>query len=174
VRDEGFEFINNIRGGVIPREFIPSVKTGVKEAMDRGVIAGYPMVNVSCDLYDGSSHDVDSSEAAFKIAGSKAFQDAVQRARPVILEPVMKVEVVTPEQFMGDVNGNLSGKRAQIKSMEDRGMNKVIHAMVPLSEMFGYTTELRSLTEGRANATMEFDHYEVVPSNIAEEIKAQV
>ena len=172
-RDEGFEFINSIRGGVVPREFIPSVKVGVKEAMDRGVIAGYPMVNISCELFDGSHHDVDSSEVAFKIAGSKAFQDAVQRARPVILEPMMKVEVVTPEQFMGDVNGNLSGKRAQIKEMEDRGMNKAIHAMVPLSEMFGYTTELRSLTEGRANATMEFDHYAVVPSNVAEEIKAQ-
>ena len=172
-REENFEFINNIKGGVIPREFIPSVKVGVKEAMDRGVIAGYPMVNVSCDLYDGSSHDVDSSEAAFKIAGSKAFQDAVQRARPVILEPMMKIEVTTPEDFMGDVNGNLSGKRAQIKGMEDRGMNKVVKAMVPLSEMFGYTNELRSLTEGRASSTMEFDHYEVVPANIAEEIKAQ-
>ncbi len=131
------------------------------------------MVNISCELFDGSHHDVDSSEVAFKVAGSKAFQDAVQRAKPVLLEPMMKVEVVTPEQFMGDVNGNLSGKRAQIKSMEDRGMNKAIHAMVPLSEMFGYTTELRSLTEGRANATMEFDHYAVVPSNVAEEIKAQ-
>ncbi|MEX2368870.1 MAG: elongation factor G [Candidatus Paceibacterota bacterium] len=172
-REENFEFINNIKGGVIPREFIPSVKVGVKEAMDRGVIAGYPMVNISCDLYDGSSHDVDSSEAAFKIAGSKAFQDAVQRARPVILEPMMKIEVTTPEDFMGDVNGNLSGKRAQIKGMEDRGMNKVVRAMVPLSEMFGYTNELRSLTEGRATSTMEFDHYEVVPANIAEEIKAQ-
>lgn len=172
-REEGFEFIDSIRGGVVPREFIPSVKDGVKEAMDRGVIAGYPMVNVSCELFDGSHHDVDSSEVAFKIAGSKAFQDAVQRAKPVLLEPMMKVEVVTPEQFMGDVNGNLSGKRAQIKKMEDRGMNKAIHAMVPLSEMFGYTTELRSLTEGRANATMEFDHYAVVPSNVAEEIKAQ-
>ncbi|MEX2514514.1 MAG: elongation factor G [Candidatus Paceibacterota bacterium] len=172
-REEGFEFIDSIRGGVVPREFIPSVKDGVKEAMDRGVVAGYPMVNISCELFDGSHHDVDSSEVAFKIAGSKAFQDAVQRAKPVILEPMMKVEVVTPEQFMGDVNGNLSGKRAQIKKMEDRGINKVIHAMVPLSEMFGYTTELRSLTEGRANATMEFDHYAVVPSNVAEEIKAQ-
>lgn len=172
-REDGFEFINSIRGGVVPREFIPSVKDGVREAMERGAVAGYPMVNVSCELFDGSHHDVDSSESAFKIAGSKAFQDAVQRARPVLLEPVMKVEVVTPEKFMGDVNGNLSGKRAQIKSMEDRGMNKVVHAMVPLAEMFGYTTELRSLTEGRANATMEFDHYAVVPDNVAEEIKAQ-
>jgi len=172
-REEGFEFINSIRGGVVPREFVPSVKDGVREAMDRGVVAGYPMVNISCELFDGSHHDVDSSEVAFKIAGSKAFQDGVNRAKPVLLEPMMKVEVVTPEQFMGDVNGNLSGKRAQIKKMEDRGMNKAIHAMVPLSEMFGYTTELRSLTEGRANATMEFDHYAVVPSNVAEEIKAQ-
>ena len=172
-REEGFEFINSIRGGVVPREFIPSVKDGVRESMDRGVVAGYPMVNVSCELFDGSHHDVDSSEAAFKIAGSKAFQDAVQRAQPKLLEPIAKVEVVTPEEFMGDINGNLSGKRAQIKSMEDRGMNKVVHAMVPLSEMFGYTSELRSLSEGRANATMEFDHYEVVPANIAEEIKSR-
>lgn len=170
-REEHFEFINNIRGGVVPQEFIPSVREGVKEAMERGIVAGYPMVNVSCELYDGSHHEVDSSEVAFKVAASKAFQDGAMRANPVLLEPVMKVEVVTPEKFMGDVNGNLSGKRAQIKKMEERGMNKVIHAMVPLAEMFGYTNELRSLTEGRASATMEFDHYEVVPDNIAEEIK---
>ncbi len=171
-REENFEFIDNIRGGVIPQEFIPSVKEGVEEAMEQGVVAGYPMVNISCNLFDGTHHEVDSSEVAFKVAASKAFTQAANRADPVLLEPVMKVEVVTPEEFMGDVNGNLSGKRAQIKEMEDRGMNKAIHAMVPLAEMFGYTTELRSLTEGRANATMEFDHYEVVPDNIAREIKS--
>jgi elongation factor G len=129
------------------------------------------MVNVSVDAFDGSHHEVDSSEVAFKMAAKKAFRDAAERANPKLLEPIMKVEVTTPEEFMGDVNGNLSGKRAQIQEMEDRGMNKAIHAMVPLSEMFGYTTELRSLTQGRANATMEFDHYEVVPDNIAKEIK---
>ncbi|PSO45061.1 MAG: elongation factor G [Parcubacteria group bacterium SW_6_46_9] len=171
-REDGLEFIDNIRGGVIPQEFMPSVMDGVKEAMDQGIVAGYPMVNVSCDVFDGSHHEVDSSEVAFKMAGKKAFREAANRSNPVLLEPVMKVEVTTPEEFMGDVNGNLSGKRAQIQEMEDRGMDKVIHAMVPLAEMFGYTTELRSLTQGRANATMEFDHYEVVPDNIAKEIKA--
>lgn len=170
-REDGLEFIDNIRGGVIPQEFMPSVKDGIQEAMDQGIVAGYPMVNVSCDVFDGSNHEVDSSEVAFKMAAKKAFRDAAERANPKLLEPVMKVEVTTPEEFMGDVNGNLSGKRAQIQEMEDRGMNKAIHAMVPLSEMFGYTTELRSLTQGRANATMEFDHYEVVPDNIAKEIK---
>ncbi len=170
-REDGLEFIDNIRGGVIPQEFMPSVKDGVQEAMEQGIVAGYPMVNVSCDVFDGSHHEVDSSEVAFKMAAKKAFRDAAERANPKLLEPIMKVEVTTPEEFMGDVNGNLSGKRAQIQEMEDRGMNKAIHAMVPLSEMFGYTTELRSLTQGRANATMEFDHYEVVPDNIAKEIK---
>jgi elongation factor G len=170
-REGGLEFIDNIRGGVIPQEFMPSVQDGIKEAMDQGIVAGYPMVNVSVDVFDGSHHEVDSSEVAFKMAAKKAFRDAAERANPKLLEPVMKVEVTTPEEFMGDVNGNLSGKRAQIQEMEDRGMNKAIHAMVPLSEMFGYTTELRSLTQGRANATMEFDHYEVVPDNIAKEIK---
>jgi elongation factor G len=170
-REDGLEFIDNIRGGVIPQEFMPSVQDGIKEAMDQGIVAGYPMVNVSVDVFDGSHHEVDSSEVAFKMAAKKAFRDAAERANPKLLEPIMKVEVTTPEEFMGDVNGNLSGKRAQIQEMEDRGMNKAIHAMVPLSEMFGYTTELRSLTQGRANATMEFDHYEVVPDNIAKEIK---
>ncbi len=170
-REEGFEFINSIKGGVIPNEFIPAVEKGVHEAMDRGIVAGFKMVDVSCELTFGSSHDVDSSEIAFKIAGSQAFQEAARRAKPVILEPVMKVEVVTPEKFMGDVTGNLSSKRAQILSMGDRGQLKVIAAMVPLSEMFGYVTSLRSLTEGRASSTMEFDHYEIVPPNIEKEIQ---
>ena len=170
-REEGFEFINNIKGGVIPMEYIPAVMKGVKEGMERGVVAGYKLVDISTDLFDGSYHDVDSSEIAFKIAGSQAFQEAAAKAKPVLLEPIMKVEVVTPEQFMGDVTGNLSSKRGQVESMEDRGMLKGVNAKVPLSEMFGYTTTLRSMTEGRASSTMEFDHYEVVPQNVAQEIK---
>ncbi len=165
-REEGYEFIDSIKGGVIPTEFIPAVEKGVKEAMSRGIVAGYNLINVSCELTFGSSHDVDSSEIAYKIAASQAFQDAAKRARPVILEPIMKVEVVTPEKFMGDVTGNLNSKRAQIISMGERGQNKVIVAMVPLSEMFGYVTSLRSLSEGRASATMELDHYDVVPPNV--------
>lgn len=170
-REEGFEFINSIKGGVIPMEYIPAVMKGVKEGMERGVVAGYKLVDISVDLFDGSYHDVDSSEIAFKIAGSQAFQEAAKRANPVLLEPIMKVEVVTPDKFMGDVTGSLSSKRGQIEAMEDRGMLKVVNAKVPLSEMFGYTTILRSMTEGRASSTMEFDHYEVVPANVAEEIK---
>jgi elongation factor G len=166
-REEGFEFINNIKGGVIPQEFIPPVEKGIKEGMERGVLAGYKMVNISAELFDGSYHEVDSSEIAFKIAGSQALQDAAKRAGPVILEPIMKVEVVTPDKFMGDITGNLSSKRGQIEGMEERGMNKVIKAKVPLSEMFGYITTLRSMTEGRASFTMEFDHYEIVPQNVA-------
>ena len=170
-REEGYQFINSIKGGVIPMEYIPAVSKGVKEGMQRGIVAGYKLVDISVDLFDGSFHDVDSSEIAFKIAGSQAFQQAAAKAKPVLLEPIMKVEVVTPEQFMGDVTGNLSSKRGQVEGMEDRGMLKVVNAKVPLSEMFGYTTTLRSMTEGRASSTMEFDHYEVVPQNVAEEIK---
>jgi elongation factor G len=171
-RSEGFEFINNIRGGVIPNEFIPAVEKGIKEAMERGTVAGYPMVNISAELFDGSYHEVDSSEIAFKLAGLNAFREASQKANSVLLEPIMRVEITSPEQFMGDINGNLSSKRGQIGAVEDREMVKVIHAQVPLSEMFGYTTTLRSMTEGRASMTMEFDHYEVVPANITAEIKA--
>jgi len=171
-REDHFEFINNIKGGVIPQEYIPAVEKGIRESLGRGILAGYPIVDVSVDLYDGSYHDVDSSEIAFKIAASQAFQEAAQKARPVILEPIMRVEVVIPEQFMGDITGNLSGKRGAIEGMEDRGMNKVVNAKVPLSEMFGYTTTLRSMTEGRGSMTMEFDHYEVVPSNVAQDIIA--
>jgi elongation factor G len=138
--------------------------------MDRGVQAGYKVVDISAELYDGSFHEVDSSEIAFKIAGSQAFQEAVKKAGPVILEPIMKVEIVMPEQFMGDVAGNLSSKRAQIEGMSERGMMKVLTAQVPLSEMFGYTTSLRSMTEGRASSTMEFDHYDIVPQNVAQTI----
>ncbi len=172
VREDHFEFINNIKGGAIPGEFINPIEKGIREAMSRGVLAGYPMVDVSVDLYDGSFHDVDSSEIAFKIAASMAFQDGAQKAKPVILEPIMAVEVVVPEQFMGDITGNLSGKRGAIEGMEDRGMNKAVKAKVPLSEMFGFTTTLRSMTEGRGSMTMEFDHYEVVPNNVAQDIIA--
>ncbi|KKS30495.1 MAG: Elongation factor G [Parcubacteria group bacterium GW2011_GWA2_43_11] len=172
-REDHFEFINSIKGGVIPAEFIAPVQKGIREAMDRGVVAGFKVVDISVDLYDGSSHDVDSSEIAFKIAGSQAFQDAAKRANAVLLEPIMKVEVVIPEKFMGDINGHLSSKRGQIEGMESRGVDlQTIHAKVPLSEMFGYTTTLRSMTEGRGQMTMEFDHYAVVPPNVAEEIKA--
>ena len=171
-RSEGLEFINNIKGGVIPQEYIPAIEKGIREAMDRGVLAGYKLVNISVDLYDGSYHEVDSSEIAFKIAASQALQDGVRQAKAVLLEPVMKVEVVIPEQFMGDITGNLSSKRGQIEGMEDRGTLKVVKAKVPLAEMFGYYTILRSMTEGRGNATMEFDHYAVVPDSVAQTVIA--
>ncbi len=171
-REDHFEFINNIKGGVVPQEYIPAVEKGLRESMTRGFLAGFPMVDVSVDLYDGSYHDVDSSEIAFKIAASMAFKEAASRAKPALLEPIMKVEVVVPEKFMGDITGSLSGKRGQIEGMEDRGMNKAVHAKVPLSEMFGYTTTLRSMTEGRGNMVMEFDHYDVVPKNVADDIIA--
>ena len=166
-RGEGFEFTNSIKGGIIPQEYIPAVEKGIKEAMDRGVLAGYPLVDLEAELYDGSYHEVDSSEAAFKIAGSIAIQEAVKRAKPVIIEPIMKIEVVVPDKFLGDITGNLSSKRGQIENMGERGMLKVVDAKVPLSEMFGYVTSLRSMTEGRGTYTMEFDHYAVVPQNIA-------
>jgi elongation factor G len=165
-RYDDFEFIDSIKGGVIPNEFIPAVEKGVHEAMDRGVVAGFRMVNISCELTFGSYHDVDSSEIAYKIAGSQAFQEAAKRAKPVILEPIMKVEVLFPDKFMGDVTGSISSKRGTIEEMTERGQAKVLHAMVPLSEMFGYTTQLRSMTSGQGSATMEFDHYEVVPKNV--------
>ncbi len=166
-REAGFEFIDAIKGGVIPQEFIPAVEKGIKEAMDRGILAGFKMVDISAELNYGSYHDVDSSEIAYKIAASQAFQEAARKAKPVILEPIMKVEVVVPEKFMGDITGNLSGKRGQIEAMEDRGDLRVVRAKVPLSEMFGYVTSLRSMTEGRGSSTMEFDHYAVVPANVA-------
>jgi elongation factor G len=171
-RDANFEFINNIKGGAIPGEYIPAVEKGLRECMHRGILAGFPIVEISVDLYDGSYHDVDSSEIAFKVAASMAFAEAAAKARPVILEPIMRVEVVIPEQFLGDITGSLSGKRGTIDAMEERGMNKVVNAKVPLSEMFGYTTSLRSMTEGRGSMTMEFDHYEVVPTNVANDIIA--
>ena len=169
-RGEGFEFINEIKGGVIPQEFIPAVEKGVKEAMDKGVVAGYPMVDMSATLFDGSYHEVDSSEVAFKIAGSQALQMAVKKAKPVLLEPIMKLEVVVPEDFFGDTIGDLSSRRGKIEETSDRLTMKVIDAKVPLSEMFGYATALRSMTEGRGTFVMEFDRYEEIPANIAQEI----
>ncbi len=163
----GFEFINKIVGGTIPKEFIKPVEQGIREALDRGVIAGYPMVDVKVTLHDGSYHDVDSSEMSFHIAGSMALQAAARKADPILMEPVMKVEVVTPEDFFGDVMGDLNAKRGQIQGTSDRGNAKVVDAFVPLSEMFGYATALRSMTQGRAAYTMEFDHYEEVPSHVA-------
>ena len=170
VAGKGYEFLNKIVGGKIPREFIPAVDKGIKEALTRGIQAGYPVVDVQVELYDGSYHDVDSSELAFKIAGSLAFQKATKAANPVILEPIMKVEVTTPEAFFGDVMGNLSSKRGQIYETFNRGMAKVIHAYVPLSEMFGYATDLRSMSQGRAAYSMEFERYDKVPNNVAEKI----
>jgi len=169
-RNGNFEFTNSIKGGVVPQEYIPAVEKGVREAMERGVVAGFKMVDISVELYDGSYHEVDSSEIAFKLAAIMAFQEAAKRARPVILEPIMKVEVVMPDKFMGDITGNLSAKRGQIEGMEDRGLNKAVKATVPLSEMFGYVTTLRSMTEGRGSATMEFGHYAIVPPNVEKTI----
>jgi len=167
-----FEFIDAIKGGVIPREYLPAIEKGVKEAITRGIQAGYPVVDVKVTCYDGSYHEVDSSEAAFKMAGSMAFQDACRKANPVILEPIMKVEVLTPEQFMGDVIGDLNSKRGQIQEMIDRGQLKAVRALVPLASMFGYTTNLRNITQGRASSTMEFSHYAEVPNNVAQMIIA--
>ncbi|MEK7586999.1 MAG: elongation factor G, partial [Patescibacteria group bacterium] len=166
-REAHFEFINSIKGGVIPQEYVPAVEDGVREGMERGVLAGFQLVDISCELIHGSYHEVDSSEMAFKLAGSMALQEAARRAKPVLLEPVMKVEVVVPEKFMGDITGSLSAKRGQIDSIEDKGLVKAIKAKVPLSEMFGYTTSLRSMTEGRGNFTMEFSEYAIIPPNVA-------
>ncbi|MDO9399269.1 MAG: elongation factor G [bacterium] len=167
---KGFEFIDAVKGGSIPREYIAPIGKGVKEALEKGISAGYPIVDVKVTVLDGSYHEVDSSESAFKIAGSMAFQEAARKADPIILEPVMKVEVVTPEEFMGDVIGDLNSKRAQIDEMSDRVNIKVIKAKVPLSEMFGYATQLRSMSQGRASYSMEFSHYSEVSKNVAEKI----
>jgi elongation factor G len=166
----GYEFENKIVGGVIPREYIPSVDKGIRDALDSGVVAGYPVVDVKVELVDGSYHEVDSSEMAFQIAGSMAAREALKRANPTLLEPIMDVEVVVPEEFMGDVMGDLSARRGHIQGMDSRGGGQVIRAMVPLSEMFGYATTVRSKTQGRATFTMQFDHYAEVPKSIAAEI----
>ena len=171
-RSKGFEFVNAIKGGAIPQEFVPAVEKGVREALDKGVIAGFPLVDLKVTVYDGSYHDVDSSEVAFKVAASMALQEAVKRGKPTILEPIMKVEVIVPDNFLGSTTGDISSRRGQIISVDDRGTLglKVINARVPLSEMFGYATSIRSFSEGRGTFTMEFSHYDPVPQNIATQI----
>jgi elongation factor G len=171
---EGYEFVNEIVGGSIPKEYIKPIDQGIREAMTTGVLAGYPMDDVKIELYDGSYHDVDSSELAFKIAGSMAFKDAAKRAHPVLLEPVMRVEVVVPEEYMGDVIGDITRRRGHIQSMEARGGSQVINSRVPLSEMFGYATDLRSSTQGRGSYSMHFDRYEQTPASVSEEVIAKV
>ena len=170
--EERLEFVDKIKGGVIPKEYIAPIKKGVLETMDKGIVAGYALENVKVTVYDGSYHDVDSSEIAFKMAGSMAFSAAVKKADPVVMEPVMKVEVTTPEEQMGDVIGDLNSRRGQVQEMTDRGKAKVVRAMVPLAKMFGYVGDLRSMTSGRASYAMEFDHYAEVPKNVEEEIVA--
>jgi elongation factor G len=166
----GYEFVNAIVGGVVPKEYINAVDKGIKEQMENGVIAGFPVVDVKVTLYDGSYHDVDSSEMAFKIAGSMAFRDGAQKAKPVLLEPIMKVEVVTPDEYMGDVMGDLNRRRGLPKGMDDSPSGKVIRAEVPLAEMFGYATDLRSMSQGRATYSMEFEKYAEVPRTVADSV----
>jgi len=167
-RGEGFVFLDEIKGGAVPKEYIPAIQKGVKEALDKGIVANYRMTDVEVTVYDGSFHEVDSSEAAFKIAGSMAFQDAAKKAKPVILEPIMKIQIIVPENFMGEVTGNVNSKRGRIEAINDRPGLKVIDAKIPLSELFGYATELRSMSQGRGSFTMEFNHYEPTPNNIAQ------
>jgi elongation factor G len=166
----GYEFVNAIVGGVVPKEYIGAVDKGVREQMENGVIAGYPVVDAKVTIYDGSYHDVDSSEMAFKIAGSMAFRDGAQKASPVLLEPIMKVEVVTPEDYFGDVMGDLNRRRGLPQGMDEAPAGKIIRAEVPLAEMFGYATDLRSMSQGRATYSMEFEKYNEVPNNVAESV----
>ena len=170
--EETFKFTSSVVGGAIPKEYIPAVGEGIEEATKAGIIAGFPVLGVEADVYDGSYHEVDSSEMAFHIAGSMAFKDAMAKAAPVLLEPIMKVEVTMPEEYMGDVIGSLNAKRGQIQSMDDIGGGKMVTAMVPLAEMFGYSTELRSSTQGRGNYSMFFEKYEPVPKNVQEKVVA--
>ena len=167
---KGYEFINEITGGAIPREYIPAVDKGIQEALEAGVVAGYPVQDIKVTLYDGSYHEVDSSEMAFKIAGSMAVKKGLRAANPVLLEPIFKVEVTTPEEYMGDVIGDLNSRRGQVSGMTDRNNAKIINAEVPLSQMFGYATDLRSKTQGRASYSMEFEKYVEVPKNIAQQV----
>jgi elongation factor G len=171
---EGFDFVNKVKGGAIPTEFIPAVEKGVEEATENGPRAGYPMVDIRVTLTDGKYHDTDSSELAFKVAGSLALKEAAARAKPVLLEPVFRVEVVTPEEFMGDVIGDLNRRRGHVAGMEQRGNAQVITAYVPLAEMFGYATDVRSTTQGRATYTMQFERYDEVPANIAEKVVGEL
>jgi elongation factor G len=171
---EGFDFVNKIKGGAVPTEFIPAVEKGVEEATENGPRAGYPMVDVRVTLVDGKYHEVDSSELAFKVAGSIALKEAAARANPVLLEPIFRVEVVTPEEFMGDVIGDLNRRRGHVSGMEQRGNAQVVTAYVPLAEMFGYVTDLRSNTQGRATSSMQFERYDEVPANIAERLVGEL
>jgi len=170
----GYEFVDKISGGRIPKEYIPSVDHGIQQAMTSGVLAGYPTVDIRAILTDGKYHDVDSSEMAFKIAGTMAFKEAARKAKPILLEPIMNVEVSTPEDYMGDVMGDLSSRRGKLGGMEQKGNSQIIRAQVPLSDMFGYATDLRSRTQGRATYTMQFDSYQPMPSNVQEEIVTRV
>jgi len=172
-RGEGFEFVNKIKGGAIPSEFIPAIEKGVREKLENGILAGFPMVDIKVELFDGTYHDVDSSEIAFKIAGSLAVEQAVREAQMVLIEPIMKVEVSTPADFMGDIIGDLSSRRAQIQGTEDKGTMTIINALAPLSELSGYATVLRSITQGRATPYVEPSHYEEVPKNIQDQIVAK-
>ncbi|MCS7084860.1 MAG: elongation factor G, partial [Bacteroidia bacterium] len=169
----GFEFVNEIKGGVIPKEYIPSVEKGIKSALADGIIAGYEAVGIRARLFDGSYHVVDSDSLSFELAGRYAFREACRKAAPIILEPIMKVEVVTPEEYMGPIVGDLNKRRGQINAMDSRGNAKVVSALVPLAEMFGYVTQLRTLSSGRASSTMEFSHYEPTPRNIQDEVVAR-
>jgi elongation factor G len=171
---KGYEFVDAIKGGVVPREYIPAVDKGIQEATESGVMAGFPVVDVKVTLIDGSYHEVDSSEMAFKIAGSMGFKEGCHKASPVLLEPIMSVEVVVPEEYMGEVIGDLNSRRGRIMGMESRAGAQVIASMVPLAQMFGYATDVRSATQGRATYTMTFDHYEQVPKSVSEEIVAKV
>jgi elongation factor G len=173
-RGSGFEFVNEIKGGVIPKEYIPYVESGIKDALESGVLASYPMVDVKAILFDGSFHEVDSSQIAFKIAGSIALKDGASRAKPFILEPVMKMEVATPEEFLGDIVGDLNSRRAQITNIDSLGATKIIRCLIPLAETFGYATDLRSMSQGRATNSMEFDRYEELPPNLAQQLIAKV
>jgi elongation factor G len=171
---KGFVFENKIVGGKVPKEYIPAIEKGVIEAMESGILANYPMIDIKVTLYEGSYHEVDSSEMAFKIAGSMALKEGARKCSPVLLEPIMSVQIVTPEDYMGDVIGDMSSRRGKVVGIEDRTGNKVINGQVPLSEMFGYATDLRSKTQGRANYTMQYSHYEQVPKNISDELVAKV
>jgi len=170
----GFQFENTVVGGNVPREYIPGVEKGLEGSMTSGVLMGFPVTDVKATLYDGNSHDVDSSVMAFEIAARAAFREGCQKAGPQILEPVMRVEVVTPEEYMGDIIGDLNSRRGQVSGMDQRGNARVVNAMVPLANMFGYVNTLRSLSQGRAQFTMHFDHYEVVPNQVSEELRARL
>jgi len=169
-RGSGFEFEDGVVGGSVPRQFIPAVEKGIRSRMTRGVVAGYPVIDLSVSLVDGSYHEVDSSEMAFKIAGSMGFKEGFHKASPALLEPMMKVEIVTPEDYLGDVMGDVSRRRGILQGQDDSPSGKIINAMIPLGEMFGYATSLRSMSQGRATFTMEFDHYAEAPTNIAEAV----